>query len=786
MSEPHALLDGGIDVGTHGEIGRRIDAIVDGWRSDPRLVHVEQLDGRPGRIEAPNLPLHPLVAERIGDRPLWSHQARAIDQVRAGHSVVVTTSTSSGKSLCYQVPAVEAALTRRGTSLMLFPTKALAHDQLRALSEWGSPGVVAATYDGDCTPQERTWVRSNADVVLTNPEMLHGGILANHARWADFLHRLELVVVDELHVLRGVFGTHVAQVLRRLRRLAARYGSSPRFVFTSATIDEPAQLASQLCGLAVRTISLDGSPSGPRTVVVWNPRLASEPGPPRPSVHHESAEIAAHLVTAGLRTLVFCRSRRASEVLAGEIRRRVAAGSPDGATPAETVRSYRAGYLADERREIEAALSDGVLDCVVATTALELGVDIGGLDAVVLSGHPGTTSSFWQQVGRSGRGRRPSLAVLVAGHDQLDQWMARHPAQLLGRDPERAVVNLDNPDVFVPHLACAAQEHPLRTTDRALWPDQLDEGVRQLVLSDRAAVRRRHGERLAVWTGRGLPAPTIRLRSSAADETRIVDRDRRLIGTVGSDRATTVVHPGAVYLHQGQPWKVLDLDLDDGSAVVEAADGATYTTTRSATSFRILDVTATRPIGAALLGLGTVEITDEVLGYETRDVSTHEVLERTALELPPSQLVTRAVWYRFGDALVASADVADGDLPGALHAIEHAAIGILPLFTICDRWDVGGVSTAWSLEARGATVVIHDAHPGGAGIAELAFAVSEDHVAATAQLIEECPCEDGCPSCVQSPKCGSGNEPLHKEAARRLLRATLLGCASAGDRLAAS
>jgi len=788
-------------VGDTDDCGRdTVDAVVAEWSAEPRLVHVERLSGRPARLARPAEPLHPALEDRLGERPLWSHQARAIDLVRSGRSVVLSTPTASGKSLCYQVPAVDAVLERGASTLMVFPTKALAQDQLRTLTGWDLPGVVAATYDGDCTPEERTWVRGHADILLTNPEMLHHGILPNHGRWATFLHRLELVVIDELHVLRGVFGTHTAQVLRRLRRLAQSYGATPRFVFTSATIGDPARLASELCGMEVTAVTADGSPSGERTVLLWNPsadepssdgvssdEVSSDVEPAatgsideleqmedaadgvdrRTSVHAEAATVAARLVTAGLRTLVFCRSRKATELVAAEIRHRLDPEHVDG------VRAYRAGYLVGERRDIEDDLFSGRLHCVVATSALELGVDVGGLDAVVLAGYPGTVASFWQQVGRSGRSRRPSLAVLVAGEDQLDQWMVRHPDDLFSRAPEPAVINADNPFVYVPHLACAAQEQALRRDDERMWPDQLDEGVRRLVLGDRAAVRRRRGQREVVWTGRGLPAPTIGLRSSSRGEVRIVDGDGELIGTVGADWAPATVHTGAVYRHQGRPYSVTDLDLDARTAVVEPTSGDVYTRTRSETSIRVLERDRHRVVGAAGLALGSVEVTSQVVGFQTRSVATHEVLDTTPLDLPPSRLVTRAVWYTFDDDLVGRSEVGDRELPGALHALEHAAIGMLPLFTICDRWDVGGVSTAWSPDTASATVFIHDAHEGGAGIAELAFDAADRHLAATLELIDACRCATGCPSCVQSPKCGNGNEPLSRDGAVRLLRATL-------------
>ncbi|MFZ4518870.1 MAG: DEAD/DEAH box helicase [Microthrixaceae bacterium] len=747
-----------------------IDVALAALADDPRLVHVERLAGRDAATARPARPIDPEVAGRLHHPELWAHQVEALDLVRAGRSVVVATGTASGKSLCYQVPAAEAA-RRGGTSLMVFPTKALAQDQLQSLTGWGVPGLVAATYDGDCTPEERSWVREHAGVILTNPEMLHQGILPNHRRWAAFLHSLELVVVDELHVLRGVFGTHVGQVLRRLRRLARHYGADPTFVFTSATIGEPARLATELCGLPVEAVTRDAAPAGERVVAMWNPDADDDEGPDadarRWSVNAEAALVAARLVDAGLRTLVFCRSRRGTELVAQDLRRAVAPELAGG------IRAYRAGYLPAERREIEAELFDGRLHAVVATNALELGVDIGGLDAVVMCGYPGTISSFRQQMGRGGRAAGPSLTVLVAGQDQLDQWMMRNPRQLFERPPEPSVVNLDNPHVFVPHLGCASHEMALRHHDAEWWPGQLDEGVRRLVLDDRAQVRWRRDGRAAVWTGRGVPAPTIGLRSASRGELRIRTEDGAVVGTVDEARAREVVHPGAVYLHQGRAWRVLELDEAARVATVTADPGDTYTQARTETAIALGGRERSRTVGGSGLALGAVEVTTRVTGYQVRHVTTHEVLDRIDLDLPPSHLDTRAVWYSFPDELVARAGVAPHDLPGALHAAEHAAIGILPLFTICDRWDVGGVSTEFLPETGGPTVVIHDAHPGGAGIAELAFDAADRHLAATLEVLTTCRCAEGCPSCVQSPKCGNGNEPLDKAAAAALLRTTL-------------
>ena len=745
---------------------RKIAAVLNSLAEDARLVHVEQIPARGERTAELDRALPKELLEHLPHSQFWSHQAEAINLARSGESLVVATGTASGKSLCYQVPIAESVLSG-GTALMIYPTKALARDQLLSLTSWEVPGLTAAAYDGDCSPEERSWVRTHANVLLTNPEMVHQAILANHRRWAKFLQELKFVVVDELHTLRGVFGTHVAHILRRLRRLVRFYGGAePTVIFSSATIGEPAKLASGICGHEVAVVQSDASPSGMRSIALWNPAEASDGD--RWSINAEAALLASRLISAGLRTLVFCGSRRGTEVVASALRDSL----PESL--AEHVRSYRAGYLAHERRQIEAELLSGELLGVVATNALELGVNIGGLDAVVMCGYPGTIASFRQQLGRSGREQLGSVAVLVAAENSLDQWMMRHPEELFNRVSEPAVINLDNPYVFVPHLGCAAFELPLTRNDSEYWPTQLDEGIRQLVLEDRAIITSQGDEQTVMWSGRGTPAPTIGLRSASRGEFRIMTRGGQMIGTVDESRAYEVLHEGAVYLHQGAAWTVIELDLASLSALVVPADGDLYTQARSSISIRLLGVDDQRPVGASTLHIGSVEVTSQVTGFQTKRVSTHEVVSRDSLELPPVHLETRAVWYTFADDVVQSARIDPTELPGALHASEHAAIGILPLFTICDRWDVGGVSTEWLPETDAPTVVIHDAYPGGAGIAELAFGVADSHLAATLEVLQRCPCLDGCPSCVQSPKCGNGNEPLDKAAARRLLQATLL------------
>jgi DEAD/DEAH box helicase domain-containing protein len=756
------------------------------------LVFAHTLPSRPARRGALARPLPEAVAERLGVDTLWSHQAQAIDLARAGRSVVIATGTASGKSLCFQAPIAEAAVApvRAGTALMLFPTKALAHDQLRSLNERGFTGVLAGVYDGDAGNEERAWIRRKATVVLTNPEMLHSGLLPHHDRWAKFLSRLRYVVLDELHTFRGIFGSHVAHVVRRLRRLARHYGADPTFVCCSATIGDPARLASALTGLPVEAVVDDGSPRSEKLVAIWNPPPRAAPGPGgttgrgrRPSSHDATATVMSELVASGHRTIAFCRSRRATELVAADVRRQL----PQGL--GEKVKPYRGGFLADHRREVEEELFSGALDGVVATSALELGIDVAGLDAVVLDGFPGTVASFWQQAGRSGRrGEQTSAAVLVAGDDQLDQWFAAHPLELLTRAPEQAVVNPDNPMVADKHLRCAAQELPLTHADEHYWPGLLDDVVRRLVQDDQVVVRqrRRGGGPQALYTAGGWPSHDVSLRVGCSAEIRIRNvADKESIGTVERGRACEQVHPGAVYLHAGRTWRVTDLDLDERVAWVEPHDGSTYTVARTTVDLRVLGCERERRIGRPgaelTVGVGCVEVHQQVTGYHLKEVRSGVVIGTDALDLPASTLRTRGFWYVVDDELLAAAGVERPAVAGALHAAEHAGIGVLPLFAICDRWDVGGVSTAHQADLGAAAIVVYDGYEGGAGVADLGFEAADRHLATTLAVIEACGCQDGCPSCVQSPKCGNGNDPLDKAAAAALLRTVVQGVLHGGD-----
>ncbi len=706
--------------------------------------------------------------------------------------------TASGKSLCYQLPIVDAAVTKaRATALCIFPTKALAQDQLQSLRSWLVPGLKAVTYDGDTPSGDRTWARANANVVLTNPEMLHVGMLPSHARWATFLMRLRYVVVDELHTLRGVFGSHVALVLRRLRRLCERYGSSPTFCLTSATIGNPAELAEQLVGAPVGLVDHDGAPRGPRRLVVWERPLLDAITGARPSAVTETAALLAALVRDDHQTIAFCRGRRTAEVVAVQARHMLAGlpapvdsgdavhdvqpkpaepAGPAGSAGATGVliAAYRAGLLGEERRAVERSLRERAVLGVAATNALELGIDLPGLDAVVLNGFPGTLASFRQQVGRAGRSGRHAVAALVVGDDQLDQWYAQHPDELVTRPSEPAVVNVTNEFVLEAHVRCAAHEQPLVAGDTRWFGPELDERVVALVRSGALTAR---GAKL-YSAEPSPPAPTIGLRTGTTAEIVLVDRATdRIIGTVDESRAGAVVHPGAIYVHQGQHYRVAALDLDDRAAYLDECDDDEYTQARSDTDIAIRTTDDRAPIDgaarssdlAAVAHLGAVEVTNTVVGYQRKRTSTRQVIETVALELPPRVLVTRACWYTIPRELVDGAGIAASELLGAVHAAEHGLIGLLPLFAICDRWDVGGLSMAGHPETETPTIFVYDAYPGGAGVAEMAFAARAGHVAATLDLVSRCRCDAGCPSCVQSPKCGNWNEYLDKHAAIRLL-----------------
>ncbi len=717
----------------------------------------------------------------------WEHQAQAARLALRGESVVVATGTASGKSLGYLAPVLSTLLTgseapngRGATALYLAPTKALAADQRRAVAELAAPlgtAIRPAVYDGDTPFEEREWVRQYATYVLTNPDMLHRGILPGHPRWASFLRQLAYVVIDECHTYRGVFGSHVAQVLRRLRRVCARYGANPVFLLASATAADPAAAAGRLTGVSVTEITEDASPRGELVFALWEPpltELSGERGAPvRRTATAESADLLTDLVVQGTRTVAFVRSRRAAELIALLAQDKLAA--VDRSLPGR-VGAYRGGYLPEERRAIERELHSGRLLGLASTTALELGVDISGLDAVLLAGYPGTRASLWQQAGRAGRAGQGALAVLIARDDPLDTFLVHHPEALFDRPVESTVLDPDNPYVLAPHLCAAAAELPLTEADLALFGPEAPDLIPQL--EKRGLLRRRRDS--WYWTRRERAADLTDIRGEGGRPIQVVEAATgRLLGTVDQSAAHATVHDGAVHLHQGRTYLVSHLDLDDNVALVEEADPPYSTMARDTTAITILGTETEQPWGEARLCFGSVEVTHQVVSYLRRKLITGEVLGETKLDLPPRTLRTRAVWWTLTDDQLEQARIHPEELAGALHAAEHASIGILPLFATCDRWDIGGVSFPLHPDTGLPTVFVYDGHPGGAGFAERAYRTARAWLTATREAIAACECDFGCPSCIQSPKCGNGNDPLDKLAAVRLLDCLL--AAGTGD-----
>ncbi len=753
-----------------------------------RLLHVEEVPARVGTaVGWPDWVDDDLrdAWTRRGLEFPWAHQAEAADLAHQGRHVVVSTGTASGKSLAYLMPALTAVVEgsrapngRGSTALYLAPTKALAHDQWRSIEELRVEGhriegLRVSAYDGDTPDEERAWIRAHAGYVLTNPDLLHRSMLPGHERWASFLRALDYVVVDECHVYRGVFGSHVANVLRRLRRVAARYGSTPTFVLASATSGDPAGSASRLVGLPVEAVSTDASPRGATSFALWEPPLTDHGGendaPTRRTATAETASLLTDLVVEGVRTLAFVRSRRGAEAVAMTARDTLAEVDPE---LTDRVAAYRAGYLPEERRALEDALRSGELLGVAATNALELGVDVTGLDAVLLCGWPGTRASLWQQAGRAGRSGEDALAVLVARDDPLDTYLVHHPEAVFGAGVEATVCDPTNPYVLSPHLCAAAAELPLTDDDLPTFGPTTRTVLDDLV--ERGLLRVRPGGWF--WTRRERASDLADLRGIGGGMVKVVeDETGRMLGTVDPGAAHTTVHTGAVYVHQGATYVVDLLDLADSVAVAHREDVDWTTSARDTTDIRIVDVIAREPWGEAELVHGHVEVTNQVVAYLKRRYLTGQVLGEEPLDLPPRHLRTQAVWWTVSAEQLRAASLADLDVPGAAHAAEHASIGLLPLVATCDRWDIGGVSTALHEDTGRMTVFVYDGHPGGAGFAERGFAAARTWLTATRDAIAACECPDGCPSCVQSPKCGNGNNPLDKAGAVRLLDVLLAG-----------
>jgi DEAD/DEAH box helicase domain-containing protein len=698
---------------------------------------------------------------KMGASRLYSHQLEAYERVREGENVVVATATASGKSLCYKIPAFQNALGKASRrAVFLYPTKALAQDQLGKIKAFDLRGVHPATYDGDTPHALRADIRRKANVLLTNPDMLNIGILPNHDAWADFLRNLRIVAVDEAHVLRGVFGSHVAAVLRRLRRAARLHGGDPRFVLTSATIANPQELAESLTGLPFTLVDNDGASTGERRVVFRNPPLLDKEKGERRSLLTEGALVFANLVSQGVRTIAFARTRKAAELIYRYAADRL------GVDGARRISPYRAGYTPRERREIEGRLFRGDLLGVVSTNALELGVDVGALDAVVCCGYPGSVASVWQQWGRAGRGKDPALAVYIPGRDSLDQFLFENPPRVLGRRVEEARVTMENPYILGPHLLAAAHEAPLDADDEEYFgPAYRD--VAKTMMEARALAS--SGGRL-VYVGGDNPARNISLRSASSETVLIADGEGELIGTAEATRAPSELHPGATYLHRGTAYEVESLDLRSHRAVARRVPNRYYTRPRVETDVEVLEELEKRDLAnGAALHWGRVRTTDSVTYFKKVRVADDKEVGVYPLDLPDVTLETQAFWITL-PPLPGEARPSFESFGGALHAGEHGLIGLLPLFAMCDRADIGGLSTPVHRQSRLPTVFVYDGYPGGVGISRRGYDAFESLARDTLGVITRCPCEKGCPACIQSPKCGNWNEPLSKDGAVSLLR----------------
>jgi DEAD/DEAH box helicase domain-containing protein len=733
--------------------------------ADEQLVARSRIGARRGETVPVPAELHPALREALaaaGIEQLYAHQAEALHAAYEGDTII-TSGTASGKSLAFNLPVLNTlAQDPSARALYLYPTKALAQDQARALHALKLRSLRPAIYDGDTPKEERRAIRQRSNLILTNPDMLHVGVLPNHRQWGDLLANLAWIVVDEAHVYRGVFGSHVANVLRRLLRVALAYGTEPRVLLASATIANPAELAERLIGREVRLVDRDGAPRHERQIAIWNPPLLDADTGVRGSPLGGAADLLADLVQREVRTICFLRSRRGVELIQRFARLRLE--ERGRADLAERVAPYRGGYTSAQRREIERRLVDGDLLAVVATDALELGIDVGELDAAICVTFPGTVASLRQMWGRAGR-RATGLAIYVAGADALDQFFCRHPDEFLDRPVESAILDHESEEIHLAHLCAAAYELPLSPGDEEVLGPRWEAYAERLVKLGR--LRERGGRFLP--RGEGFPAGEIPLRSASPDSVAIVDAGGgEVIGAVETARARSAAHPGAIYLHLGRAYEVSELELEGRRALVREFSGDYYTQPKKETDTYVERVLDQREVGPATLSYGMVSVTEQVTAFQRKRVSDHEVVDLVALDMPPQSFVTQALWYELGEQALAD-DFPLDVLQGSLHAAEHAQIAVLPLIAMCDRWDIGGLSTAFHSQTGRPTVFIYDGHPGGVGLTRMGFRAFETLVDDAIRLISECPCRAGCPSCVQSPKCGNLNEPLSKDGALELL-----------------
>jgi len=729
-----------------------------------QIVHLEELPGRKAHHLEPEAPMHPQLRDRLessGKWPLYVHQALAYDAAQQGKDVLLVTGTASGKTLGYHLPTLQAWLTEPSVrALYLFPTKALAQDQAGKFNDLGKPwGLRAATYDGDTPQSQRSAIRRGADVVLTNPDMLHVGILPSHELWTTFLKRLRYIVIDEMHVYRGVFGSHVGNVIRRLLRLCEWHQNRPQIIACTATIGNPSQVFRQLTGRTPVIIDDDGSPQSSRTFVFWNPPLID--AQTRASANLATSEIMATLLESGQRAMAFCRARVSTELVLRSTRSRLERGS----IPPESVESYRAGYTPKERRQIEKSLFKGELRGLIATNAMELGVDVGGLDAVVMNGYPGTVSSFWQQAGRAGRGTTPGLAILVARDDPLEQFLIRNPEQILDKTVESVALDPENPTILADQLMCAAHERPLGVSELGAFGDSALGLAEEM---DRAGVLAFQGGRF-YYPAHESPSRMINIRSAGGSAITLMVGNEPL-GSMERSRALQNAHAGAVYLHRGQSYLVDELDLEAAVARLHPEEVPYYTQpiTQSLTEGVAEIETFEMPFGTA--ALARIKVTDAVVGYKQKALDGERVLGIYDLDLPSETFETHAVRFDLPTSAPDEIDPQDAmAYMAAIHGCEHALMAVAPFLAGCDRGDLGSSWYGVFPETLAPAIFVFDRVPGGVGLAERLADQRVTWIRSAWRLLDSCPCFDGCPACLLSTRCEANNEVLDKLGARKLL-----------------
>ena len=735
-----------------------------------QIVHIEDILPQEAIYADLNRPLKPAIKarfEHMGLSSLYSHQVEVMNAIFSGSNVILSSPTASGKSLCYHLATLDTILADKDNcAIYLFPTKALTQDQLGSLREIACPSLLSlkeiVVFDGDTPRAERPSIKKHAKVLLSNPDMLHLGILPNHHSWSRLLRRLKYVVIDEAHVYRGVLGSHMANLLRRLRRICSLYGSEPQFICCSATIANPQEHAQSLVGLPFKSIVNDGSPHGAKQFIFWNPPIIDIDKGSRRSANTEAAFLLSRLVEGKIRSLVFVRSRKLTEVLYLYAKRQLPAFLSDKISP------YRAGYLPEDRRKIEQKFIAGDLLGLVTTTALELGINIGNLAVTVLTGYPGSISSAWQQAGRSGRNMEASLSFLIAQDNPLDQYLMRNPDFFFRKNFDNALINPNNHYILKPHLLCAAWESPLDNNEEIFLNEETSFAIDELEADGK--LRKRRGK----WyptTSVAYPAQEVNIRATTGQPYAIIDITHgSILETVEASVAFLQIHPGATYLHQGESYLITELDQVRRIAMAIPATVDYYTQPRDFTDIKVEKIIKTKDCNSVRIYLGDVDVTKKVLGFRKKRQLTEEIIGEELLDLPEQSFLTRSLWFDLPQEAISRINNLKIDFNGGLHACEHAIIGMLPLFALCDRDDIGGVSTPLHPDTAKPQVFIYDAYPGGIGIAEKGFEVIKELWQTTLKLISECPCHDGCPSCIQSPKCGNNNQPLDKRAAAVLLQ----------------